>query len=811
MSAFPNFSNIADFVTNALDARKGNIAGLSSLNCWVRAASAVTPIMGRAAAVAPATIGEPNKFGNMGMVIYSNPNFKIFEAAGDKNIATIYGDKNHSGVVGVTWDGKPISGGAGLAGRPSPVITNFVVDEGSGNISRKAEFTIRCFTIEQLNAITAHYLEPGFTVFLEWGWNTVGSLKGYSSELSVDSISKYQSFVEVNKKREVTKGNSDIFLGFITGGSIAISDSFWDVQIKATGYVELPAYFMAADTPLTKEEADKNQTQQSLDFGTMDIWADEDLNTRRFKMAFNLLPSNKKTQLVKNLINDKEVASAINFINFDEAVTDVVNSKTEGHWYNPFKDTKVKAGNSKVAVADGTKLIGPEKFIRFGTLMKIMNSIAVKAYKIGNQDVKYQIYTGNTPISSFKNIFSTDKTKLFVPNPYTPNIDFASALNKDGTPIIAGEINNTVAYGEYQVYFPSLAGIYGGISEPPIIGPNLGTINLSYVNNDANSKIEGIDKKAFEWGYLDNLYVNFDFAKGILDTKNFLIKDALYQILNGLSSAAGGMWDFQIVESVAGKENANDSNAPKDGTTILKVVDMNFVSDTDVKKTKETYQFYLQGADSIFMEATFDMDIGGAIMNQVIGSRLGSKQNNQLPPYQGKLFSENQADLILKKVETEKQLGKDAQDANDKSIKHTTEPKDTKEQEQKDLATFLNKIALYPRVDKTPATAEFGDDPYQANYLGAFNDSQLFDSLRLKVSLDQLANGNQTSILLPIKFTFTIHGISGIKRGDKFRVYGLPAKYSTSGFFQVLSVKHTLDGMLWKTEKSGGFRQSRSK
>ena len=114
-------------------------------------------------------------------------------------------------------------------------------------------------------------------------------------------------------------------------------------------------------------------------------------------------------------------------------------------------------------------------------------------------------------------------------------------------------------------------------------------------------------------------------------------------------------------------------------------------------------------------------------------------------------------------------------------------------------------------VDKTPATAEFGDDPYQANYLGAFNDSQLFDSLRLKVSLDQLANGNQTSILLPIKFTFTIHGISGIKRGDKFRVYGLPAKYSTSGFFQVLSVKHTLDGMLWKTEISGGFRQSRSK
>jgi hypothetical protein len=807
MSSFPNFSNIADFVTTALDARKGNTTNLSKLNCWVRAASAVTPILGK-----DTKTQEPNKFGNMGMVIYSNPDFKIFGAAGDKNIATIYGDNNHSGTVGVTWDGKGISAGVGLPGRPSPIITSFVVDEGSGNISRKAEFTIRCFTLEQLDVIAAHYLEPGFTVFLEWGWNLVSGLKNYNSTLDVDSVSKYQSFVEVNKKREATKGNADVFLGFITGGSIAISDAFWDVQIKATGYVELPAYFMAADTPLTKEEADKNETQQSLDFDSWDVVGDTDINTQRFKLAFNLLPSNKKTQLVKNLINDPEVANAINFINFDEAITDSVNSKTVGHWYNPFKDTKVKAGDKKVAVADGTKLIGPEKFIRFGTLMKIMNTIAVKAYKVGNHDVKYQIYTGNTPISAFENIFSTDKTKLFIPNATSPTIDFASAFNKDAAVSVSGTTNNSVKYGQYSIEFPSLGPIIGGRAEAAIIKMDVfNNIDLTYVNNNTNSKIEGIDKKAFQWGYLDNLYVNFDFAKGILDTKNFLIKDALYQILNGISSAAGGMWDFQIVESVAGKENKSDNNAPKEGTTILKVVDMNFVSDTEVKKTKEIYQFYLQGADSIFMEANFDMDIGGAIMNQVIGSRLGSKQNNQLPPYQGKLFSDNQADLILKKVETDKQLGQAAQDANDKSIKHTTDKKDTKEQEQKDLAVFLNKIALYPKVEKTINNAEFGDDPYQSNYLGAFNDSQLFDSLRLKKSLEQLTNGNQTSILLPIKFTFTIHGVSGIKRGDKFRVHGLPAKYSTSGFFQVLSVKHILDGMLWKTEISGGFRQSRSK
>jgi hypothetical protein len=59
---------------------------------------------------------------------------------------------------------------------------------------------------------------------------------------------------------------------------------------------------------------------------------------------------------------------------------------------------------------------------------------------------------------------------------------------------------------------------------------------------------------------------------------------------------------------------------------------------------------------------------------------------------------------------------------------------------------------------------------------------------------------------MPINFSFSIHGISGIKRGDRFTVNGIPEKYK-KGFFQVLSVKHTLDGMMWKTEVTGGYRQ----
>jgi hypothetical protein len=84
-----------------------------------------------------------------------------------------------------------------------------------------------------------------------------------------------------------------------------------------------------------------------------------------------------------------------------------------------------------------------------------------------------------------------------------------------------------------------------------------------------------------------------------------------------------------------------------------------------------------------------------------------------------------------------------------------------------------------------------------------FKDAAVFSSLKLKGKNED--NSGQPSALMPINFSFKIHGVSGIKRGDKFQVNGIPSPYK-DGFFQVLSVKHTLEGMLWYTEITGGYR-----
>lgn len=61
------------------------------------------------------------------------------------------------------------------------------------------------------------------------------------------------------------------------------------------------------------------------------------------------------------------------------------------------------------------------------------------------------------------------------------------------------------------------------------------------------------------------------------------------------------------------------------------------------------------------------------------------------------------------------------------------------------------------------------------------------------------------NVLIPITFTFTTLGVSGIKTGDMFRILDLPKQY-TDTVFQVVEVSHELSDNLWKTTVIGKMR-----
>ncbi len=759
MSSFPNLSNLAGYVKSALDRRIGNIQNVSQLNAWVRVSSGV----------------------GGGLMLLSNPNFALFRAAGE---GSIYGDGKSSGTLGTSWGGAAIYAETSDSGfRPKPNITSIEIDEGAGTLSRKASFTITCYTKGQLDTLCEYFLEPGYSIFLEWGWNVPESLKAYSSTLNSTTVANFQSFKKVNEARANSKGTYDNYLGFITGGGISSNGDTYEISVKCTGFTELPAYFMGADN---SEDSENEEKITEPEYSTAQISAETNLGKKRFMMAFNRLPSNRRTTRVSSLIVNPLVANPSNFINVDETVKAKVNECVGGTELLgiSINDEEANVGGVTQEFPSGTEIIKDESFIRFGTLMEILNQIGMEGFMIGGKVIKTTINTKTTVCCAFPKIFSTDKKKLFIPNKTAPLFDLVKAANSptdNGVSDAATDDCSVVNVNDSAnlIMFPAAGTIANGIANGKVV-----------VSNKIDGSFEALTKPNGQWGFLDDLYVNLDFAKGVLETKNFSIRNALYQILNGMSAAAGGLWDFQIMSD--------------EDDTELRVVDMN-LTPTGVQ---EPYQFVLAGVNSIFIDASLDMDISGAKMNQIIGNRLGQTINGSQKDVKSKdkkgLFT-NKDDQILKEIKKREEPP---------PPKDATPPEgptddELEEAKIKNLQLFLDKIGLMPRPhldDKYP----FEADLKKSVFTVAYNDQAVFEFFKNqndKKAVQTEPGG--VGPIMPIKFTFTIHGLSGIKRGDKFKVLGLPKNYESTGFFQVTSVKHTITDMLWKTDIEGSFRQSR--
>jgi hypothetical protein len=127
---------------------------------------------------------------------------------------------------------------------------------------------------------------------------------------------------------------------------------------------------------------------------------------------------------------------------------------------------------------------------------------------------------------------------------------------------------------------------------------------------------------------------------------------------------------------------------------------------------------------------------------------------------------------------------------------------------KKNFELFMERVGIYPKVELTKDNIDSSVSIDELVYIGALNDLEVLESQKL--TAEEITDKNGVGSLTNIKFSFTIHGVSGIKRGDKFRINGLPSQYTNKGFFQVVDVKHTIDGMMWKTEVTGGWRPFRA-
>ena len=233
-----------------------------------------------------------------------------------------------------------------------------------------------------------------------------------------------------------------------------------------------------------------------------------------------------------------------------------------------------------------------------------------------------------------------------------------------------------------------------------------------------------------------------------------------------------------------------------------------------------------RGLDSPFIDCGLDFDIPGAMKNQIVSKRLSPKKNGEGEEAfvsDGRqirldgLFSTAQDPVltILNGLKAEQTKEDDSETA------APTDEEEEAEARKLNYELFMGKAGVFPKVQDRNGNTDAEKDWYDffsdtnSNTLqgllvvGTWNDSGLLKTIQLKDEGKDIpipAKGqSQNSILLPIKFNFTIPGVSGILIGNIFKITDIPQKYADR-VFQVTKVEHSIQDGGWSTTVEAQIR-----
>jgi hypothetical protein len=816
--SFPQYSDIYPALATLLKNRGGNNSpvtnviggGVSGLSTWIRLISSV----------------------DGGLVMES-----VQDTSGDfqLNYGADTAKYKGSGVLGKNFAGtfvRPTSG-TDRALRPSPIITGMSMDEKAEGGSRLAKISITAFTLKQAEQLSEYFLEPGFHLLCEWGWNVAASVSQKCSgggNPTVCDIIQYDNWPHIKTKREKSGFTYDAFLGIVTGGGISFGDNetyTLEVQVTSVGNVAeyMQTHRDANSTDKAKKDSSGTFSAQEVDSAV----GGGKVGRALFMQMFNELPGHKRTPLVKQLINNVNLSNEGNFVNIDKVVKEELMDTLSEAGEIQSDDSSVEA-----SIPKDMPLIVDDRFIRFELAVEIINSYPMKLSpqksSCSKESRDQRINIRETVCGGFPHMFSTDKSKLYIPNTTAPNFNLKKALSatEETTDFIVFDnlnaeenLANLHPLTGNTVFTASQNGdkkdFSTGQSRPaPYAFP--ATYGLKKSFGSVDSSFEPIIEKPYFWGYLRNLYINFDFFIECISKPNFVVRDVFYEMLNGMSSACNSFWKFQIME----KPNKTT------GDLELAVVDLNFggIVSMDGITTLQA-----RGVTSPFVSCDFNVEVPGAMMSSIVQKKLNSKFEHSPElnprPMLGNVFSkrEDKAGTILqglKVIEEEEEVAKDT------NTPTTEKSAEELEQDAKALnyEYYTKTGAVLPKIQDRLGEIDIKKEWYdfvsdndgsleRTLMVGAWNDTAALRQVFLvdkgiakggAGSRSNKDNNNNNPPFGVASFSFRVHGVSGFKVGDKFRIDGLPKQFGAPSFFQIVKVDHVIEGMNWWTDVKGELR-----
>ena len=819
--AFPQLGNIDKRIYNTIQDKRSSNVRASEAMPWIR----VTSCLG---------------------------DFLTLESApASDSFAARYGNTQKSGRIGVNKNGEYVYADEDSRGlRPSPTIDNVSISQGNEGLSKKSSFTIICYTLGQCETIMEYFCEPANMVLVEWGENKSIAVT-QQVKVGKCSIASYNSLKTIQTKRKAANGMYDAVLGVITGGGMSYgSNETYEIQVALTSVGELPAY-LQHHKGITDSKKKKNKSSDKFEGSS--VTSEKNIGKRLFKQMYNDLPAHKRTEKIKNLLKVPFATNSTNFVNMDSEIRDDLVDST--------KDVKLITKGGDVNITSDLPLFSEKRYIKVALAFTILD--LTDNYKLDpvplpckgtSNTINAKVEWKNTICRAHKNMFSADADYLYIANKYTPNFDLMGALKSEpgykGNPLpkLNTQFINTDDTADiHPKAYP------GENGKDDIMGsyfPNMNALDFSDAS-EYDSSYAKVTAGIGEWGYLRDLYINFDFFCDVLDKKGLVTKDVYYDLLNGLSSAVNLYWDFQIIPR--GQTSIHEMNGDNKGEGVssyytyqkgiegkcfagseeLQIVDMSFGG--RIPSTGSSVglaKFQSRGALTPFLSAELSFDIPGAMKGQVIGQSMANdtsddddegNPNSETKEISTKGLFTTKVDSVMKELRAVKKEGDkllEEAKAADAPEETSGEGDSVEEQQRKaNYETFVRSALIVPKEQDRNAKYDVANEKYDLwknnettvedlAVVGAWNDATVLKKVQMLNEGLGTANSTISQLnvpLLPIKFNFTIHGVSGIRVGDTFSIIDLPTKYKNK-VFQVTQVEHDIAQNIWTTKIEGSMR-----
>lgn len=817
---FPKYSNIYPELKEVLYTRAAQTSnvyqqgGVSGLSSWIRVISSVE-------------VGGTN-----GLVLES--------IHGGQSFGSVYGDNEKPGILGYALDmTTPVEiDGVGRGLRPSPIITGVSINEMARGSLKQSEFTIKCFTKEQMNKLQKFFLEPGFHILIECGWNVADSYNqriGGGGAIDPCQMAAYDNWNVVKEKRKLSKYQYDATLGIVVGGGVSFSDGeSYELKVKVSG-AGIAAEYMQTHRGGNSTDSSGDSTKPPF---TASSVGKSKPGQQLFQQMYNSLPKFKQSKKIYDWnagtdASGNSWAYEGNFVNFDEVARDTLSEALQ-------KGTTItNKGGDSVKIPTNVEIFDKERFIRFELAVAILNDFVIdlksEPSECPNLDTKnLTINIKDTPIKAFPHMWSTDKSTLYIANSTAPNFSLKKSLfgepDEEIKYINFDDLNNNDNIANLHPLVEAApegderAELNGSANDPalgqsrpvPFAFPCLYDLDESVITHDCDDTVLPLTESRGFWGWLKDLYINYDFFVECLNKPNFNTRDVLYEMLNGLSSGCNSLWNFQIME----QPKTDDPNGP----TELRVVDFNFTGKTE-PDDEDMATFQTRGTQSPFTSVNFNMSVQGAMMSSIMIKKMsGNKKDgsgDSQPIMFGSVFDETSVDRVGSILMKQQLDGQESDsDAGDADTGDEDEPTEEEIAQAKAFEVFAQRAGLFSRYqDRKQVLSGVGKDGTTENVkeaietllcIGTWNDPTALKSVELidrglkssVVSGDQPKSDNNTQNppLGLAQVDFTVHGVSGFKVGDKVRFNGIPDKYGYPNFFQVMKVGHSISGNQWMTD-----------